>query len=441
MLRSSPLGMPISHGMQTSLPRQSYDHRIREAICESRDPDLFPELEIPNSTIRSWLHRGVPDVITSELVNREHSELLAENRVLRRRVALLGAIVGAFVALVRVSKTRLEFDRIPEGGSKRILLRAIERTRKVMPLTAVLRIVGISPTRYHSWCRAAEGCDLADQPSCPKLVPARLTSEEVEVIGGMVTSHDYRFMSIRSLALHAQRVRKVFASPSTWYALVRRKGWRRPRKRLYPAKPKVGVRAVAPGELVHLDVTIIKLLDGSRTYLHAIIDNFSRRILSWTLETRLGSGATCRVLRDAAKEIVGNRDRPIVVTDAGSENVNRDVDGELAGSNLDRVLAQIDVTYSNSMIEAFWRSMKHSWLYLHGLESESGLRRLIAFYVQAHNEVMPHSAFDGQTPDEVFFGTGSTIAAELAAGSAWARAARMARNRGAQCGVCVSRAG
>jgi len=69
--------MPIRLGMQISVPRQSYDHRIREAICESRDPDLFPELDIPNSTIRSWLHRGLPDVITSELVDREYSELLA----------------------------------------------------------------------------------------------------------------------------------------------------------------------------------------------------------------------------------------------------------------------------------------------------------------------------------------------------------------------------
>jgi putative transposase len=66
------------------------------------------------------------------------------------------------------------------------------------------------------------------------------------------------------------------------------------------------------------------------------------------------------------------------------------------------------------MLEAFWRSLRHSWLYLHGLESESGLRSLIAFYVQVHNEVLPHSAFNGQTPDEVYFGTGSAIAAKLA---------------------------
>ena len=159
------------------------------------------------------------------------------------------------------------------------------------------------------------------------------------------------------------------------------------------------------------------------------------------METRLGGGATCRVLRDAAKEIVGNIGRSLVVTDAGSENVNRDVDDELSGANLERVLAQIDVTYSNSMIEAFWRSLENSWLYLHGLESEFGLQRLIAFYVEAHNEAMPQSAFNGQTPDEVFsgYGTGSAITAKLAAGRARARVARMAHNRGAQCGVCVGR--
>jgi hypothetical protein len=47
------------------------------------------------------------------------------------------------------------------------------------------------------------------------------------------------------------------------------------------------------------------------------------------------------------------------------------------------------------MIEAFWRSVKHSWLYLHTLDSFTALGRLIEFYVTAHNEVMPHAAFNG----------------------------------------------
>ena len=50
---------------------------------------------------------------------------------------------------------------------------------------------------------------------------------------------------------------------STWSWLVREGEWRRPRRRLYPAKPKVGIRADAPNELWHIDVTIIKLLDDA----------------------------------------------------------------------------------------------------------------------------------------------------------------------------------
>jgi putative transposase len=42
----------------------------------------------------------------------------------------------------------------------------------------------------------------------------------------------------------------------------------------------VGIRADAPNELWHIDVTIIKLIDGTKAYLHAVIDNFSRRILA-----------------------------------------------------------------------------------------------------------------------------------------------------------------
>jgi transposase InsO family protein len=264
-----------------------------------------------------------------------------------------------------------------------------------------------------------------------------LTPDEIENMRKMVESDDHRHMSLRALALHAQRIGKVFASPSTWYRLVRTAGWRRPRIRVYPAKPKVGIRARAPGELLHLDVTIIRLLDGTRAYLHAVIDNYSRRILAWRLEDRLGSGGTCRILREAVVQLNDCPGNAVIVADSGSENVNGDVDDLLDGEKLTRVLAQVEVTFSNSMIEAFWRSLKHSWLYLHSLDSIAALRRLVEFYVKAHNEVMPHSAFEGQTPDEIFFGIGDELAKRLSAARETAREERMKENRAARCDVCV----
>ncbi|MCP4901052.1 MAG: transposase family protein [bacterium] len=423
--------------MEAHHTRRTYDHRIREAIFESGDRDLFPNLEIPRSTIRSWIHRGVPDVVSFDSAVRDRTDLLAEIHQYQQRTALLGAIVGLLIAMLRVSKAGLDYERLPDGDSKRVLLRAIDRAGKALPLNAALRIARLSSSRYHSWCRAEAGCDLDDQSSCPRAVPTRLTPNEVASIQEMVESEDHRHMSLRGLALHAQRIGKVFVSPSTWYRLARLSGWRRPRNRVYPPKPKIGIRAKAPGELLHLDVTIIKLLDGTRAYLHAVIDNYSRRILSWTLEDRLGSGGTCQILREAAVQLIQRSGETTVVADSGSENVNGEVDDVLGDEELTRVLAQVEMTFPNSLIEAFWRSLKHSWIYLHTLDNFTALGRLIEFYVTAHNEVIPHAAFDGQTPDEMYFGTGGAVPAELATARETAREERMKANRSAGCGVCV----
>ncbi len=95
--------------------------------------------------------------------------------------------------------------------------------------------------------------------------------------------------------------------------------------------------------------------------------------------------------------------------------MNAKVDETLASTGLKRILALVEATYSNSMIEAWWRALKHQWLYLNALDSFSRLRELVAFCVEAHNTQMPRSAFDGQTPNEVCFGTAPNLGAELKA--------------------------
>jgi hypothetical protein len=54
-----------------------------------------------------------------------------------------------------------------------------------------------------------------------------------------------------------------------------------------------------------------------------------------------------------------------------------------------------------------------------------------------HNTKMPHPAFNGQTPDEMFFGTGAQVPEELALAKGHARAARMAANRTMSCERCL----
>jgi hypothetical protein len=127
------------------------------------------------------------------------------------------------------------------------------------------------------------------------------------------------------------------------------------------------------------------------------------------------------------------------MADSGVENVNAQVDDLLGLHHLRRVLAQVEVTFSNSKIEAWWRSLKHNWLFLHQLNSFAALEKLIAWYVQEHNAAIPHAAFRGQTPNEIFFGRGDRIPDELEVARRQARAARLEANRNLTCEPCRPR--
>ena len=124
------------------------------------------------------------------------------------------------------------------------------------------------------------------------------------------------------------------------------------------------------------------------------------------------------------------------MADSGVENVNDHVDEFLEGSPLRMVLARVEISQSNSMIEAFWRSLRHGWLYLHPLDSAKGVRSLVKFYVRQHNAVMPHSAFKGLTPDEVYFDRAGGVTEGLTGQRAKAREERLTENRSRSCSSC-----
>ena len=144
------------------------------------------------------------------------------------------------------------------------------------------------------------------------------------------------------------------------------------------------------------------------------------------------------VLLDASRTATPSDTAPVVLADAGVENVNAQVDELITTGILHRVLAFTELQFSNSMIEAWWRYLKHQLLFLPSLDIVTTVRRLVAFYVDEHNCVLPHSAFRGQTPDEMYFGTGDAVPAHLASGAAAARRARAEANRSVVCETCPS---
>jgi len=422
--------------MPSARTQHTYDHRLIRLVQQTGDTTIATRIGVPRSTVAGWLRRPGPDVVTTTVLNESADELRVRVARLERRVRRLAAMLRVVFALVRILQPDLTRLRIPAGAEKHRLLRAIERSRRVLGLQRVLRAIGLSPSRLNAWQRAAKGCELDDQSSCPGSSPQGLTTDEVAKIGELVKSPDYRHVPTGRLALLAQRIGTVYASASTWYRLVRERGWRRPRVRVHPARPRVGIRATKPDEIWHIDATIIRLLDGTHVYLHAVIDNFSRRILSWCLNRKFDAACSADLLIKAGAHLVAGERTPKLLVDGGVENYNESVDAVVESGLLERILAQTEISFSNSLIEAWWRVLKHQWLFLNNLDSVAKVRGLVDFYVSEHNGKIPHSAFKGQTPDEAYFGSGEQIPDQLAVTRARARQTRIEENRAIRCAVC-----
>jgi len=396
--------------------------------------DIGLEHGIPRSTARGWLRRhDSPLVVSTDVVNHDAASLQVEVLALRRKVKRLTALLRLMFVVFKLSQFSFAKTRVQDAKGKQRLLAAIDRCREQLPLQTIIRLIGLSRSRFHEW-KQEHLCGLVDRSSCPRKSVHQITPKEIGVIRDMVTSDEYRHVPTAILARLAERLGKVFASASTWYRLIRIYKWRRPRLRLYPAKPKVGIRAVKPNEIWHVDTTQIRLLDGRRVYIHAIIDTFSRRVLAWNVSDTFNPAVTSSLLRDA---LVGSTSStPSLMVDGGIENYNSSVDKIVEEGLLKRILTQTDISFSNSMIEAFWKAIKHQWLYLNTLNSVSTVRSLVSFYISEHNSKLPHSAFKGHTPDEMYFGTGADIPDQLNASRLAARLQRLESNRSQTCRMC-----
>ena len=96
--------------------RRAYDHRMRDLVCEERDPGLFKNLGVPRSTSASWIRRCPRPVVSAEVLALDHAQLQAEVLALRQRVRFLLAIIRLAFLLVRLSGFRLDSKRVPDSS-------------------------------------------------------------------------------------------------------------------------------------------------------------------------------------------------------------------------------------------------------------------------------------------------------------------------------------
>ena len=155
-----------------------------------------------------------------------------------------------------------------------------------------------------------------------------------------------------------------------------------------------------PNHVWAMDITYIPMARGF-VYLTAVVDWYTRRVLSWRLSITMDT-AFCL---EAVEEAIARYGKPdIFNTDQGSQFTSADFTGLLAQHKIAISMDGKGAWRDNVFVERLWRSVKYEEVYLKAYETVSVARASLGSYLTFYNGTRPHSAHCGRTPDEAYFG-------------------------------------
>jgi len=154
-----------------------------------------------------------------------------------------------------------------------------------------------------------------------------------------------------------------------------------------------------PDQIWCTDITYIRLKHGF-VYLAAIMDWYSRKILSWELSTTMDSGFCVSVLERAIR-IHGIPE--IFNSDQGSQFTGKTFRDKLEDNGIIISMDGKGRALDNIVIERFWRTLKYGEIFLQDYENPIEAAQGISRYIDKYNSRRPHDSLGKRTPDEVYY--------------------------------------
>jgi len=161
-----------------------------------------------------------------------------------------------------------------------------------------------------------------------------------------------------------------------------------------------GLKITRPNQVWAADITYIPMARGF-LYLVAIIDWYSRYVLSWRLSNTLDDDFCVEALEEALRK--GRPD--IFNTDQGSQFTSEAFTGFLEQHGI-RISMDGKGSYNDNLfIERLWRTVKYEEVYLKAYQDARDARIGLGSYFRFYNTERPHQALGYKTPAEVFIST------------------------------------
>jgi putative transposase len=170
-----------------------------------------------------------------------------------------------------------------------------------------------------------------------------------------------------------------------------------PAHKVYPYLLR-GVPVVRPNQVWSTDITYIRLARGF-VYLVAIIDWYSRRVLSWRISNSMEAVFCVDCLEDALR-VHGKPE--VFNSDQGAQFTSEAFTGVLKREGVVISMDGRGRAFDNIFVERLWRSVKHEDVYLKGYATMGELTVGLAEYFAFYNGERPHQSLGKKTPDVVY---------------------------------------
>ena len=172
-----------------------------------------------------------------------------------------------------------------------------------------------------------------------------------------------------------------------------------PENRIYPYLLR-DLDVTRPNQVWCADITYIKLAWGF-AYLVAIVDWYSRCVLSWRLSNTLEADFCIEALREAIDKY-GHPD--IFNSDQGTQFTSQDFINVLVTNNISISMDGRGSYLDNIFVERLWRTVKYQNVYLKGYQTIPEARSGLAEYFEFYNKERFHQSLDNETPWAVYSG-------------------------------------
>lgn len=360
--------------------------------------------QIPKSTLHRFKNTDYSDIFGIELaaVLEQNGSLVKELLHCKTALAVSKGIIQIKNTLIKIREHTLSaFQKMKEVVS------VINEVNTSMSFDTALQYFNISRSTFHSWSfQVNHFCYESFIGKCLRRWPNQIPVYAVEKIKSLCESDEYKGWPVASIAHHAKRTGLLDLSIHTWYKYAKLIGINSRSPRCLK-KRKQGIRAALPHQYWHADVSVLRTMNNVRAYIYFVVDNYSRAILSWRVSLKLSAETRLDTIREAYDKFISDSSFNVqLIVDGGSENNNSVVDEYVnsTGISIKKIIAQQDIIFSNSIIEAVNKIVKYRSLFLTDIPDIHALQKHLEIFVPVYNDKRPHVSLKGLTPSEVLSG-------------------------------------